>query len=1356
MINSRYEVLRLLGKGGMGTVFLARDRHRGGREVALKRVRSDRLDARMLSTIRNEFLALADLSHPNVAGVYDFGLESRSKDIFFTSELVAGFDWMNFVRRLDLTTSAGMEVFLGSVTGVLRGLEFIHSRRIVHLDLKPDNVLVAKSERGGLEPRLIDFGLAKVEREFGGKRIMGTTYYIAPETILGARVDRRTDLYSLGVVLYHLVTGELPFRGKSNLEIFKGHLERSPVPPHELAEFVPRQLSTIILCLMEKKPTDRFQSALEVVDEFNRELGHSFPLETDESVQAYLDAAVSVGRSKELERLRATFCLASKTEPLGVEPNQGHLAASSYEVESESVEVDVPPGKTIILRGEPGIGKRRVITRLRHIVQTQGASFLEVECERDPGQVDDFLQFVRQLVVFANHAAEGGESTLGKRVVGLARRLTTEGTASVDAQFGEEVRLATTELLETSRSHPFSLHFHDLHLASGLLLGFVKGIVECLASERVFGARVLVSASTLEPVDIEDTALHDLYAESSFRKAIRELHLNRLDAEGVSRMVEAAFVDAEFPDSFPRRVLEESDGNPEVVLDILEFFIQNRIIYRDPYAWILKADYPTKSIPGRVRTELKSRIQGLPKPAYQLALAFAVLGGTAELDLAARVANLSDNGLDETVGLLRRERVLQERMEGDVDRVYSIVHSTTRDVLYRSIDKDRIAAQHGRVGELCEEYFHEKGACPNATLAYHFLRARHRDKGVQYGVAAAREHAASFQPAEAADLYERVLALLGDEDPSAWAIRRELGRVRLDVGEYLAALQALEPLLLQALEPVDRDFVRLDLALAHGRLGHYEEAARLTQEVITSQADRGDPEIISDLLVMCADLHASKGNLVESLRCCERLQERKDDSIDLGLLCHVYLLLAENHFRLDNQTAAAQHCQEALRAIDGRRGRQSPDLNLLCLAKFYKCKGKLAKSAKQFELAAQVSRRLGAVDRRGNALLEIGTIHYWLGRTRAALVPLETAADLYRRSGNLAASVDTLSLLGDAYRIMGEYDRARECLSDALRRADGIESPAAKTRALLSQAGLAVDGGDLDGAEQLLDTAEKGDRRMSTYLELKLLEHRFDVAAQRGDFGSAMDQAARGLVSTGSVDDRAASSSLLARKAMLLVDLGKRTEARRCLVMLLDVAKAYQFTLCEGRARLLEGRILLTEDKTTLAEKSLLEAADRFRGEGAERDLATLYLHHGLLSMQSGQYESAYLDFEEGFYLAKKLHLSHLKCRYYLAMGLLEFVLPEGQPARAEERLRYAEQIGQQCGYPEPLWQTRHFLRTLYEGTGRTDEAAEYATRAQEARRTLIDRIPITYRQSYLRVAIPDELDDLVGAELAPKKAVTA
>ena len=223
----------------MGTVYLVSDLRDGDRPLALKCIRSDKLDARTLAILRNEFLALSALPHPNLARVFEFGIDSLTSDYFFTSELVDGVDWLKACQSLNLSLRPQLEDFLEVLAQVLRALEFIHGRGMVHGDMKPENVLVRREvvRRGAgtgtaLLAKIIDFGLAKREKAHGGKKILGTPYYVAPETILGTPIDRRADLYSLGVLLYHVVTGSPPLRGSTNLAILKGHVEETPKPPH--------------------------------------------------------------------------------------------------------------------------------------------------------------------------------------------------------------------------------------------------------------------------------------------------------------------------------------------------------------------------------------------------------------------------------------------------------------------------------------------------------------------------------------------------------------------------------------------------------------------------------------------------------------------------------------------------------------------------------------------------------------------------------------------------------------------------------------------------------------------------------------------------------------------------------------------------------------------------------------------------------------------------------------------------------------------------------------------------------------------------------------------------------------------
>lgn len=1362
LINSRYEVVRRLGRGGMGAVFLATDTQRDGQVVALKRVRSDRLDDKTLATLRNEFLSLSALQHPNLARVFDFGLERETGDVFFTTEFVDGPDWQRVTRDLDLEREEHLELFLSLLVGVLRALEFIHCQGLVHLDLKPENVLIRGGgtgdddaplpDPGSVCPKVIDFGLARREGEFGGKKIMGTTYYIAPETILGARVDRRTDLYSLGVLLYQLATGRLPFRGKSNLAVFKGHLEKMPRPPEVARPGVPPGLGRIILCLMEKKAADRYQNALEVIEDIEKELGCSFPLETGDTIQGYLESGRAVGREDELRRLHAMFGRATKTEPPGVDlESDNPLAIAKGGAEDAELAAPAPPeGRVVILRGETGLGKRQLARRLRALVQTQGACALEVECgpaSERAGQ--DFFNLVRELLIFAGQQRGEGDLEYARRAVQLARRLKKYGDESDDKLLAGLPAVASS-LLHASRATPFHLHLHDFHAAGLPVTEFVRHVLTSLAEEEVLGARCLVTASALDQADTEGTRMQGLYQSPVFRRAIAEHKLERLDSESVGRLLRSVLVGNDVPDGFLRRVMEESDGNTEIVLDIIGLFLEKGLLRRTPMGWILDDSYQSEAFPGKARLELKDRINQLPGSALKLAMAFAYLGEETELDLAVAMASLPPREADDCVSILRQRKLVQERIEGDPLRVYTFVHSSARDILYQLMPEKLRPMEHDRAGSLCEEYYREKGIDEPWRLAYHFLRAQNREKGVQYGIEAARRHESRFEPERAIALYEEVLELVesdgsgdaGDAADAAERLRRDLARLRFEVGDHEGVIRTLEPLVRRASEDGGgHPDVYMLLARAHGRLGRFDTAAQLTQEILRWQEENRTDEVMDDLLLACGDLHFCKGNIVESLRCADQLRTRLEGSASSDRSSRLYMLLAESHFRLDNQVVASNYCQEALRLVDSRRDTQFPDVNLFCLARFYKCKGKLLKAVKQFELASQLSRKLGASDRRADSLLEIGKIQGWLERPQSALPALEQANALYRRTGNVPMSVEVLCELGETRRMLGQYDEARRSLDEALRRAETLGNRQAQMQALLSYAGLALDSGDLDRSQRYLESAESKSRRVASYVSLRAIELRFELCVQRGEISRALDQAAKALVSGGQVDDRLASAALLAQRATLQCRLGRKIDARRALVMLLDIARSYGFPLGEGRARLLEGMILTREGKSAAAERSYLQAAEIFRQERSERDLIQLYLEHGMLSLKAGNHEDAYLYLEEGFYLAKKLHLNYMKTRYYYALGQLEIVMAESSLARAEERLRLAEQLASQVPYPELLWQVEYMLGRVYDWDGRNEEAAALFARSSAGRIRVTDSIPMTYRQAYLRTAADDALE---------------
>jgi len=284
----------------MGEVHLVYDRQEG-REVALKAFPPDARRVEDLAHFEHEFLTLSRLRHPHVAEVYDFGVIEGSSDVFFTSEFIDGRDL--FAESDDIAE----ERLATLMVQVCRGLEYVHSRRIIHYDVKPTNILVRRGEGGEQRVKLIDFGLAaeKVDDSLG--IIKGTVSYLAPEVARHLPVDHRADLYSLGVTMFHCLTRRLPFKGETNLDVVRKVVSDAPPHPRELRADLSDGICEVILRLMEKEPGARYQSGNEVIRALAEIYGEDYAAEPREVMLRFVTTGGFFGREGEFESLTRAF-----------------------------------------------------------------------------------------------------------------------------------------------------------------------------------------------------------------------------------------------------------------------------------------------------------------------------------------------------------------------------------------------------------------------------------------------------------------------------------------------------------------------------------------------------------------------------------------------------------------------------------------------------------------------------------------------------------------------------------------------------------------------------------------------------------------------------------------------------------------------------------------------------------------------------------------------------------------------------------------------------------------------------------------------------------------------------------------
>ena len=674
-INDRYKIESELGRGGMGTVYRAHDSTLN-RDVALKLMSNTDLGTQGRTRLLNEAQTVAQLDHPNIVTVFDAG-EFESKPYIVMQLVEGGTLYDQKPESLDET--------LNIVKQVCAALDYAHRREVVHRDLKPENVAV--SEDG--TAKLMDFGLARsvTSRMTSEGNIVGTVFYMTPEQAMGQELDGRADLYALGVMLYELTTGELPFVDDNPIAVITQHINAPVVPPRAKNEEIPAYVDNPILKLMEKAPEDRMESAAAVLEILESPEDADASLRETKTVTV-LDRIVRgriVGRTDEYEEARTLWR-----------------------------EVADGTGQTLLISGEPGIGKTRLMREVVTQSEVSGGRALVGEASAESNTpYGAFAQMVRKaLDQQSKNGVELPDFVLDD-VLDLAPDLRpyypdVESNPKLDPE-SEQTRLLENMVAfrhAFSEQSPLLLVLDDAHWADSSSIAMFQHLARRAKDQPI------MLLATYREVELRDARpFNEMLLELNRQRIGTRIKLARLDKEETQAMLEAIFNDEVTPE-FLDGIYRETDGNPFFIEEVCKALVESGQVFYTDEGWD-RVSMEELEIPQGIQVAVESRLTKLPEDVQEALRIAAVLGREFDYEVLIAASGLDEDAIIDAIEMADSAQMVQEGRE---DTLYEFVHALVPQSIRENTHRLRLRKLHKRAAAAYEKVQPEN----YESLAYHY------------------------------------------------------------------------------------------------------------------------------------------------------------------------------------------------------------------------------------------------------------------------------------------------------------------------------------------------------------------------------------------------------------------------------------------------------------------------------------------------------------------------------------------------------------------------------------------------------------------------------------------------------------
>ena len=1062
IINKKYKIEELCGEGGSSFVYKAVN-IKTNKFVAVKLMK-DKITTRYIEDVirfKKEVHIISRLKHPNIIKVYDMG--DYNGVPYIVTEFLTGESLAELLRSgKKFSIDESMQIF----KQLIQVVEYVHSKTIIHRDIKPGNIFIENKE-GNINVKLLDFGVANILQlgELNGQdKVVGTFGYMSPEAtgiLINRRVDERSDLYSLGVVFYAMLTGKPPFRGKDINKLIHQQLALMPEELYKVRRDVPYSLSEVIMKLLLKDPDLRYQSATGLLSDINKimEGDYTFkPGDDDFKVKLTYNTSI-IGREEELRQAKSLL---------------------------ESVRDG--NSKMLLVSGEAGSGKTSFVYEISKNVYENNGLFLNARCIDQKNKMP--YQLFKELINEYIRHIEGMEPKEFKAEVKRLREITEpfgEIFINLNSSIGKYLKnVQKLDHLEPERENqrllmvlanffinlPLKnevvLFLDDLQWVDEGSLSLLDEILRRMGNEKLF----IVGTYRNEEV-APGHGLLDLKMEAKKRNyPLYEIHLDELDFDEINRLMASILGEKEGNvKKLTTFIYRKTRGNPFFSINLLRELVEKGAVSRQKDLWSFDENkLRSISVSENMIETILKRINKLTKEQIDVLIRAAVIGREVNISV---LYGLVDIDINDFIEMLYQFITMQlmEKIIGK--RSLLFVHDRIRETFFQMVDDEKRREIHKSIAEVIEKEAAEDKESVLFELVHHYVEAGDEEKMKEYLIPAADKAKESYGNEEAVKYYNMGAELLkkkeGEGNKKWIDCCSKLVDVYLTMGKNNEAIELLEEMLKYVPEKIERARIYKRIGRAYFKKGTGSECEKNFAKSLALLGERIPKSRLEWELKFLVELviHMYRSTFLGDFK--EKVSKppkEKDMEIISAYLGLNWYYMLSNHNKLKGIVLRMLNMTEARL--------QGTDYLGTCLSGYaavIASIGLFKRSMKYQRKAIKLRKEIGEKWGVAQSYQFLGFAYSWRGEHDKSIEAFQKAVDMFSEVGDMWELGMVLSGSGYGYRYTSRYKEG----IDVNRRYFDVSKKIKNTYGVISAhielAFCFLESGNFDEAERNLKSA---------------------------------------------------------------------------------------------------------------------------------------------------------------------------------------------------------------------------------------------------------------------------------------------